>query len=102
MAKVNRHSSWDTQVEVSLCASLTYQHVYFIRAAQSAKCGSRHTLHQPRTILRQVLDNDIPAPVSEKPVQRRFFLVLGNVVAGLDDAASAAAQQLDLIAARIF
>lgn len=61
----------------------------------------RQTLNQSRTTLRQVLDDDIPASVSEEPVQRRLVLVLGDVVADLDDAAISPAKQVDLIAGSI-
>jgi hypothetical protein len=51
----------------------------------------KHTLDQSGTVFREVLDDDIPAPVSEEPIERRFILVLGDVVTDLNDTASASA-----------
>ncbi len=62
----------------------------------------RQTLDQSGTILGQILDDYIPAPVPKDPIERRLLVVLGNVVADLDNAAIATAQQLDLIATRVF
>jgi hypothetical protein len=55
------------------------------------------TLNEPGTILRQVFNDDIAAPVSKESIERRLFRVLGYVVADLDDAAVPAAQQLDFV-----
>ncbi len=51
----------------------------------------KHTLDQSGTALGEVLDNDIPAPIPEETVEGRFILVLGDVVANLDDSAIASA-----------
>jgi hypothetical protein len=45
------------------------------------------TLDQPRTVLREVLDDYVPPPVSQEAIERRRIFVQGYGVADFDDTA---------------
>ncbi len=62
----------------------------------------KQTLDQSGTVVGQILEDDIPAPVPEESEQRRrLAVVLGDGIPDLDDAPIAAAQQLDAVATGI-
>jgi len=59
-------------------------------------------LNQPGAVVRQVLDQDITPSVSQEAEEGRRLLILGNVVADLNDAAVATAEELNLVTTGIF
>ncbi len=61
----------------------------------------KQTLDQSGTVVGQILEYDIPAPVSEESEQGSHVELLGHGISDLDDAPSAATKQLDAIAAGI-
>ncbi len=58
---------------------------------QRERASVKHTLDQSGTILREVLDDDIATPIPEEAIEGRLVLVLGDVVADLDDTAISSA-----------
>ena len=54
-------------------------------------------MNQPRAVFREVLDDDIASPVSEKAIKRRSLFVLGHSIADFGNATRATAQELELV-----